>query len=254
MTEYLSSLVALIRISTILTVVPFAIYTGRNPLHQRSFRPVYFYLAGDVVCLFIDMFGRVILHNNGSVYHISTASDVTTLCWLFGSLLPQKQRRIIGWSWAVFALIAIGDALWLDPFMSSINVISRITGNSLLTILAMYHVWNLRPSVRPEKNPELVLGAMVLLYYPCSTLVFIVQELLPTDLVVRFPGNSAIISSMLLYPPLRVLQVGLLIYLISILPGGPAPRRALPKWLRFRIGKRPVALHSPIDARINHSK
>lgn len=151
-------------------------------------------------------------------------------------------------------LIAISDALWLDPFMSSINVVSRIAGNSLLTMLAMYHIWNLRPSVRPEKNPELILGAMVLLYYPCSTLVFIVQELLPADLIARFPKDSLFLNSMLLYPPLRVLQVGLLIYLISILPGGPAPRRALPGWLRFRFGRRLVPLHSPAGPRINPSK
>ncbi|AHJ96531.1 hypothetical protein [Hymenobacter swuensis] len=200
------------------------------------------------------MFGRVILHNNIFNYHLSTAFDVTTLCWAFGVLLPYKQRQILGWCWAIFVLIALSDALWFDPFMSSINVVSRIAGNSLLTMLAMYHVWNLQPAGPPEKNPELVLGAMVLLYYPCSTLVFIVQELLPAGISARFPGNSATISSMLLYPPLRVLQVGLLIYLLSILPGGPAPRRALPGWLRFRFGKRPVPLHSPISQSVNHSK
>lgn len=215
---------------------------------------MYFYLIGDMVCLFVDMFGRAVLHNNGSVYHLSTAFDVTTLCWFFGGLLPSKPREILGWCWAGFALTAFVDALWLDPFLSSINVVSRIAGNSLLTMLAMYHVWNLQPAGPPEKNPELVLGAMVLLYYPCSTLVFIVQELLPADISARFPGNSATISSMLLYPPLRVLQVGLLIYLISILPGGPAPRRALPKWLRFRIGKRPTLLPPPISQPVNHSK
>ncbi len=197
------------------------------------------------------MFGRVILHNNIFNYHLSTLFDVTTLCWAFGALLSHKQRKIIAWCWVTFALIALGDALWFDPFTNSINVVSRIAGNSLLTILAMYHVWNLRPSVRPEKNPELILGAMVLLYYPCSTLVFIVQELLPADLITRFPGDSAAISSMLLYPPLRIIQVGLLIYLISILPGGPAPRRALPGWLRFRFGRRrgPLVLpaSSPTD-------
>ncbi|MDU0371747.1 hypothetical protein ACFPAF_15195 [Hymenobacter endophyticus] len=254
MTEYLSNLVALIRISSVLTVVPFAICVGRKLLSQGSFRPLHFYLAGDVICIFLDMYGRKVLRNNSFVYHLSTALDVTTLCWLFGGLLPHKQRRILGWCWAIFALIALGDALWLDPFMSSINVVSRIAGNSLLTMLAMYQIWNLQPAGRPEKNPELVLGAMVLLYYPCSTLVFIVQELLPASLIARFPGNSAAISSMLLYPPLRVLQVGLLIYLLSILPGGPAPRRALPGWLRFRFGKPPVALPPNIHYPINHSK
>lgn len=200
------------------------------------------------------MIGRVILHNNIFNYHLSTLFDVTTLCWTFGALFSHKQRKIVGCCWAIFVIIAFGDALWLNHFMSNVNVISRITGNSLLTILAMYHVWNLQPSVRPEKNPELILGAMVLLYYPCSTLVFIVQELLPANLSVHFLRNSAIISSMLLYPPLRVLQVGLLIYLISILPGGPAPRRALPEWLRFRFGKRPTPLRSPISRSVNHSK
>ncbi|RSK42450.1 hypothetical protein [Hymenobacter perfusus] len=254
MTDYLNNLVALIRICTILTVVPFTICTGRKPLQQQSFRPVYFYLAGDIICLFLDMFGRAILHNNSFVYHLSTAFDITTLCWLFGGLLPRKQREVLGWCWAGFALTALVDALWLDPFMSSINVVSRITGNCLLTMLAMYHVWNLQPAGPPEKNPELILGAMVLLYYPCSTLVFIVQELLPADLTARFPKHSLAINSMLLYPPLRVLQVGLLIYLITILPGGPAPRQALPKWLRFRFGKRPIPLHSPISSPVNRSK
>lgn len=227
---------------------------GQKTLLQRRFRPVYFYLAGDVLCLLLDMFGRAVLRNNNFNFHLSTALDVTTLCWLFSGLLSQKQRRLVGWCWTLFALIVLCDALWLDPFTSSINVVSRIAGNSLLTILAMYHVWNLRPTVPPEKNPELVLGAMVLLYYPCSTLVFIAQELLPTALAARFPGNSAAISSILLYPPLRVLQVGLLIYLLSILPGGPAPRRALPGWLRFRFGKRPVALPPDIPYPSNHSK
>lgn len=254
MTDYLSNLVALIRICSILTVVPFAIYTGRKPLSKWSFRPVYFYLAGDVICLFLDMFGRAILHNNSFVYHLSTTFDVTTLCWFFGGQLARRQRRIVGGCWVAFALVALGDALWLDPFMSSINVVSRIAGNSLLTMLTMYHVWNLQPSGPPEKNPELILGAMVLLYYPCSTLVFIVQELLPADLVARFSARSVAINSMLLYPPLRVLQVGLLMYLISILPGGPVLRRALPKWLRFRFGKRPTPLHSPISQPVNHSK
>jgi hypothetical protein len=253
-TNYLSDLVTVIRICTTLTAVPFAIYTGRKSLLAQSFQPVYFYLAGDVICLLLDMLCRLILHNNSSVYHLSTAFDVTTLCWAFGGLLSRKQREVLGWCWVGFALIVLFDALWLDPFMSSINVMSRIAGNSLLTVLAMYHVWNLQPAGPPEKNPELILGAMVLLYYPCSTLVFIVQELLPAELIVRFPGNRAAISSMLLYPPLRVLQVGLLIYLISILPGGPAPRRALPGWLRFRFGRRLVPLHSPTGPRINPSK
>ncbi|MET4106800.1 hypothetical protein [Hymenobacter sp. UYP22] len=211
-------------------------------------------MAGDVVCILLDMFGRKVLRNNSFNYHLSTVFDVTTLCWLFGGLLPQKQRRILGWGWAIFVLVALGDALWLDPFLSSINVVSRIVGNSLLTVLAMYHIWNLQPAGPPEKNPELVLGAMVLLYYPCSTLVFIVQELLPADLVARFPGNSAAISSMLLYPPLRVLQVGLLIYLLSILPGGLDARRTLPKWLRFRIGRRAEPFFPPVSQNINHSK
>jgi hypothetical protein len=250
----LSTLVLLLRICGNLTVVPFAIYTGRKHLLPQSFRPVYFYLIGDVLCSLLDMFCRVFLHNNSPVYHISTAFDVTTLCWALGILLPHKQRKTLGYGWAAFVLISLGDALWLDQFMTSINVVSRIVGNSLLTILAMYHAWNLKPIGAPEKNPELILGAMVLLYYPCSTLVFIAQELFPAGLIARFPKDSITLSSMLLYPPLRVLQVGLLIYLISILPGGPAPRRALPGWLRFRFGRRLVPLHSPTGPRVNPSK
>ncbi|OWP63351.1 hypothetical protein CDA63_09080 [Hymenobacter amundsenii] len=41
------------------------------------------------------------------------------------------------------------------------------------------------------------------------------------------------------YPFLRAIQFGLLLHLITLFPLGVAPRRALPRWLRFQLGWRP---------------
>lgn len=243
MSNYLDILVTFIRICGVLTVVPFCILassiTSQKKIINKELRPIFFYLIFDIIVLALDIVGRVIYHNNSFAYHISTFFDVTTLCWFFIIVSPTNRHTIIIYSWLIFAAVAFVDALWLDQFMTHINIISRMTGNTLLTVLALHHVWNLKPSVLPERNPKLIVCAMILIYYTCTTFMFVVQELIPPDLLAGLSARKLGAYSMLLYPLVRTIQVGLLIHLLSILQSFPSPRRALPRWLRFRVGWRP---------------
>ena len=84
---------------------------------------------------------------------------------------------------------------------------------------------------------------MALLYYSCSFLVLISQDLPRyewfTNLNIPISEADFTRFTLIPYPFLRAIQFGLLLRLITLFPMGIAPRHALPRWLRFRLGWRP---------------
>ncbi|UPL49950.1 hypothetical protein [Hymenobacter sublimis] len=216
---------------------------GRKEFIPNSFRPLFYYFILDELCVIIDAACRRILHNNSPAFHISTVFDVTMLCIVFNSIYT-KRKYIIKLAWLLFIIVEVVSACTVDPFLTSINIIGRFTGNSLLALLALVHAWQLKPTTHtyPEKNPELVFSSLVLLYYTSTVLLITAQELYQRGWFTGFTSLSDVqfeLLSLALYPPIRIMQIALVCYLLYLFPGRRSVRQGLPRWLRFRLGWRP---------------
>ena len=126
------------------------------------------------------------------------------------------------------------------------NTISRLVGNGFLISMAFRQLSQMvrrEYLLPPAESPAFVFCIMVAIYYSSSLPVFIGQDLarygLFKDSGIDVSTSSFITLVTSSYPLLRVIQFGLLLHLITLFPMGVTPRRALPWWLRFRIGWRP---------------
>ncbi|GAB3288655.1 hypothetical protein [Hymenobacter tenuis] len=250
MTPFLSFFDLLIRIGKGDSVILLGILWGFNTQLPAALRPLRWYIFWDALLYVLGVYGSRMHRNNVPTFHFSTLCDVTCLALIYLHLSPKKDKKLLIIGWLLFIVSAIISAIWTDGLVTNINTLSRFIGNSFLVFIALRHMMSLAittPTLRPLHNPEIVLSSMVVIYYSCTTLVIIAQDLPRYALLPQFsllskmytPSHTFATLSLLPYPFLRAIRLGLLIYLINLFPLGVRPRRALPRWLRFRVGWRP---------------
>ena len=194
----------------------------------------------------LDTLEKRYFHNNIPSFHISTISDVTWLTIIFFHVASKESKIWITLGYILFLISALASALWIDGFFVNMNTFSRIIGNSFLVGLALRQIIQMTRHdylLPPEKNPYFIFCTMVITYYACSLLV-IISQALPRytqfySLEFHLTESDFTYFPLIPYPFLRAIQLGLLLHLITLFPMGVTPRRALPQWLRFRLGWRP---------------
>ncbi|MBX0292011.1 hypothetical protein K3G63_16285 [Hymenobacter sp. HSC-4F20] len=246
MSPWLSLINLFIGISKGFSVILLGYLWGRKTRIPGVLRPLLWYVVFDAAIYVLGVAGSRLYHNNVPGFHLSTFSDVTCLTLLFVRLASPRVRPWLRVGWVGFVGSALVSALWVDGLCTNINTLSRGVGNLFLVGMALRQLMQMssyKRTLPPMRNPEMLLCVMVLLYYSCSTLVIIGQDL-PRyswfkSSYTSAPGASFTILTLLPYPFLRAIQAGVLVRLFALLPQGVRPRRALPRWLRFRLGWRP---------------
>lgn len=246
MSPWLSLVNLLIGISKGFSVSLLGYIWGHKTRIPGVLRPLLWYVVLDAAMYVLGVAGSRLFRNNVPSFHLSTFSDVTCLTLLFVRLASPAAKSWLRAGWVIFAGSAVVSALWVDGLLTNINTLSRGVGNLFLVGMALRQLMQMasdRRTLPPLRNPTLLLCIMVLLYYSCATLVIIGQDL-PRyswfkSSYTAAPGASFTVLTLLPYPFLRVIQLGVLLRLFALLPQGVRPRRALPRWLRFRLGWRP---------------
>ncbi|WP_157541417.1 hypothetical protein [Hymenobacter aerophilus] len=243
---WLSSVVPLLRMGENISVILLGIVWARKIKFSPAFQPFVYYLAGDAFLYILGAFARKVLHNNIFIFHLSTFSDVVWLSIVFIHLASNKAKPWLRGSLLVFVAVAFASAFWLDGLLLNINITSRFFGNIFLCFMALRQLSQMFHNnyfIHPFKTPEFVFSIAILIYYSCSLLVIVGQDLLRYEWFRNL--NPALTEAelgrfvLLPYPLLRAIQFGLLLHLITLFPMGVTPRHALPRWLRFRLGWRP---------------
>ena len=226
-----------------LSIIPLGIILSRKPAFPFELRLFPYYIITDVILIILDVIGKRNFHNNVPIFHISTLFDVSFIAFIYIRILPRKAKNIILYAWIVFLIIWLTCGLTIDYFFENLNTCSRIFGNGLAVSLAIYHIMNILSYNKNKDNKEstLLFSLSVFLYYSCSTTAILFQDLPRYEIFrgIFHPGENFQIVSTIAYPILRSVQIALIVQMLLVLPSHITPRKALPKWLRFRLGWRP---------------
>ncbi len=246
MTDWHNTLRLLIKIGESASLIVLGVMWGRKTNLGLVFRPLLGYLLCDISINIIGVYARRVLHNNIFTFHLSTLCDVTWLTLIFIYLASDKTKPWLKLGWLFFMISAVVSAAWVDGLSVNMNVLSRTVGNSFLVFMAFRQLSQMVSReylLPPTESPVFIFCITVTIYYSSSLLVFIGQDLprygwhVSTDTAIDTVYFTRLFTSF--YPFLRAIEFGLLLHLITLFPLGVTPRRALPRWLRFRIGWRP---------------
>jgi hypothetical protein len=233
-------------------LLPFATAWLRRRHIPYEFKPVYYYVAAEAFLYFLGRLSRITVHNDIYIYHLTTVGLVFFLAATYNRLLaPGLIRRALPLGLALFALIVLLDAAYLNGLFTHLNSYSHAFGCVLLITLAMHHVAYLTASffATPlEKQPTFILSVAVLLYCSSSSITYVAINIVYSygydtltnqrlDRLASFPDTLMFAVAM-----------ALLAWMFAFFPLSTPPRRALPDWLHYsRWRQRPLRLlHQPL--------
>lgn len=234
----------LTRTTALLTVIPLGIMLYRRPAFPFELRLIPYYISADVFLVFCDRLGKSYFRNNLPVFHFSTLFDITFIVFTYIRIFPVSRKNIVTTLWFIFLITWIISALTIDNMFEYLNTTSRIFGNTLAVVLSISHIMDTFSDNKKHGNrasASLIFSLFIFTYYSCSTTPILFQDLPRYNIFksVFQPGPRFQLIALSPYIVVRLVQIALIVKMLVILPSHITPRKALPKWLRFRLGWRP---------------
>lgn len=220
----------IILISELFFLLPLAVGLHRIGTMPKAFRLVYSFILAITATWFLGVIGERVARNNLFIFHYYSLFEFTFYLLAFQRLLALKKRYfyLLGSSFGVVFLL---NALILGGITKDINLYSNTFGNIVLLALALFSLYRISENIATplKSKAHFWFSIAVLFYTSSSTLLYIMAALYPdssNDLFTYFPF-------------INLIYMGLLTRMFTCFPLSVSPRRALPSWLRFRIGWRP---------------
>lgn len=227
-----------------LTIVPLGIVISNKPTFPFQLRLIPYYIGVDVVLMILGTIARRHFHNNIPIFHLSTLFDVSFILFTYTRILPNRNKKLIINLWLFFISAWLISGLTIDYYLKDLNTISRILGNGIVVSLSIYHLMGIFSYDKKNGYEEALLtfSLFVFIYYSCSISAILFQDLPRYEIFnnIFTPSKNFVIVSTIPYPFVRMVQIALMVRMILLLPTHITPRKALPKWLRFRLGWRPL--------------
>ncbi|SNC67288.1 hypothetical protein SAMN06265337_1900 [Hymenobacter gelipurpurascens] len=224
-------------------MIPLGIMLYRKPAFPLELGLIPYYIGADVFLALCDRVGKSYFRNNVPVFHFSTLFDITFIIFTYIRIFPADKKKPIMAVWIVFLAIWLVSGLTIDHFTKDLNTISRIFGNGFVVILSISYIMQIFSfkSGSNDREATLLFSLFAFLYYSCSTTAILFQDLPRYEIFkgIFMPSKSFQIFAASPYPIVRLVQITLMVKMLIVLPTHITPRKALPKWLRFRLGWRP---------------
>lgn len=220
----------LILISELFFILPLAVGLNRIGNMPKAFRLTYSFILAITATWVLGMIGERVARNNLFIFHYYSFFEFSFYLLAFQQLLQLRKLYfyLLGISFgAVFLL----DALFLNGITKDINLYSNTFGNIILLTLSLFSLYRISENITIplHSKASFWFSIAVLFYTSSSTLLYIMAALYPSksnDLFIYFPF-------------INLIYMGLLTRMYLCFALSTVPRRALPRWLRFRLGWRP---------------
>lgn len=220
----------IILLSELLFILPLAVGMTRKKSSENPFPLVYRFIISVAILWTVGAIAERTIRNNFFTFYFYTLFQFIFYSFIFKKLLHINIKLYII-VFLSFAIIFILDTFYFNNITNSINSISNTYANTILvtfSIISLYKISN-NLNYNMQREASFWFSIAVLFYTTTTTLLYIIANYHPSVRPTAF----------LTFPVINLIYMGLLTRMFLCFPLGIPPRRALPRWLRFRLGWRP---------------